>query len=483
MFRTQEQADIQKKPVFGMRAKKLNKQSLGNPEEKEYSSRLASQLIVYYQHALLKATLEAVGGKVIFIPDLAGQTNTPQFSFVRDPVVILTDENLMLCTKDNFDYGAMDILVQGRKMGFTAEKINHAYIEGGNVFYSSKRKVLLHGMHPTGHYLSDYSDYDYKIEPIQTNEALSRKLSSRGIEVVGLALNPFIRSNPRLHNAYYHLDCFMQLLPDGRAVILNSNILSEASQDKMYEIFDEDFIDLAYSGYDPVLFNFISIQINNQTSVLASNLPACIVESLQDLGLIVITSCMLDPTSLTYHKELAEQVAFILQKDGFEKVTADNLITRIPQNINGYPIDDGTVLPPDERDKAYVVSSTGEISSLDMSFSDDFQENGFNYGVGGPHCLTTDLAANSSMLKNQASNLPKELEMVRDLEYKKELLHQLNLGDGAADPLANISIEQKTPSVNSLAKPVNKLNLGLFVKADKIKPIGKSKKSITCSLM
>jgi hypothetical protein len=161
MFRAQEIVDTQKKPVFGMRAKKLNKESLGNPEEKDYPPKLASQLIVYYQHALLKATLEAMGGEVILISDLPGSSNRAQFSFVRDPVVILPDQNLMLCTQDNFDYGAMDILVQGKKLGFTAEKVNSAYIEGGNVFYSSKRKVLLHGMHPTGHYLSDHSDYDH----------------------------------------------------------------------------------------------------------------------------------------------------------------------------------------------------------------------------------------------------------------------------------------------------------------------------------
>jgi hypothetical protein len=279
-----------------------------------------------------------------------------------------------------------------------------------------------------------------------------------------------IKRNPKLRNAYYHLDCFMQLLPDGRVIILNSNILSEASQEKMYEIFGDDFIDLDYSGYDPVLFNFISIQKNNQTYVLASNLPADIVKSLQDLGLIVITSCMLDPTSPTYHKELAEQVALRLQKDGFETATAENLTTGVLKNRNGYPVDDGTALPPDERDKAYFVSSTGESSSLDECFSEDYRQNGFDYGVGGPHCLTTDFGSDNNMLKRQQSDKTNEAEMAKNLEYKNELSHQFNLDDAAV--VKNTS-QTNTP------------NLRLFVPADKknIKVPTQNKKSTTCSVM
>src|SRR6476620_3742813 len=99
MLRLREMLNTQKTPAFGMRTKKLNKESLGNGNDKDYSFRLASQLIVYYQHILLKSTLEALGGKVIAIPDLPDSTKKSNFSFVRDPVVVLPDQNLMLSTQ------------------------------------------------------------------------------------------------------------------------------------------------------------------------------------------------------------------------------------------------------------------------------------------------------------------------------------------------------------------------------------------------
>lgn len=449
----------EKKPVFGMKSKKLNRKVLDNNEtDFPYHARLASQIITSYQHALLQATLRAVGGEVVVIPDTASPEDV-QFDFVRDPVVVLPDQNLMLYTSENIHHGAMDILDEGKKLGYVAEKIEDAYFEGGNIFYSCTKKVLLHGMDPTGYYITPKGNY--KIEPEKTNEALSRKLSLRDISVIGLALHPDIKHSPDLRNKYYHLDCFMQLLPDGRVIILNKDILSQVSQEKMQKIFGNDFIDLGYSAYrtEPILFNFISIQKNDGIYLLASHLPLCIIESLQHLKLKVITSQMLDSTRSTYHKDIAEKVALILQKEGYETVNAENLARCIPKNIRGYAVDDGMILPPDEKDKAYFV----ENISLDVSFIQTYRSYGFDFGDGGPHCLTTDLTPDHTLLK--------QLGLTTGFEYKNEL---------TPDSTKHVHSHEAS-SVDPYAKQANKL--GIFARSKKLKTDVQPQSSYCCVLM
>lgn len=416
LHKQSEQSDFVQKPVFGMREYELSTFELGIDLAREDLARqlaaktdvsledalrslkwrskmdlvsVGYELVKAYKIALLKATLIAAGGEVITIVDSKKERKLTIYPFVRDPVLTLPDQDLMLYTYGNLQYGAKDILQQGEeKMGYQALEVEGSYFEGGNIFYSQKRKLLLHGLNPEGRYHESF-----KPEPSQTNQHLSEKLSPAGISVHGLELNPLLMEykNRRVQAYnYYHLDCFMQLLPDGRMIILNKEILSPSSQEKMKELFGDDFIDLAYPDYlsKPVLFNFIALQKNNQTQVISPVLPEYVKNALQQLQINVITPDSLNSRmSNTFDITFSEQVASVLQKEGYETANAQNLTTHVPKNVNGYGLDNGDRLSSNIRDTALGASG----KPLDEYYATGTPTL-FTKASGGPHCLITDIA-------------------------------------------------------------------------------------------
>lgn len=367
-----------------------------------YDAWLGEELIQSYQHALLQATVMSLGCKVIAVES--------PWKFVRDPVLILPDHRLMIYTPDNEKYAADILLEEGKKLGYQNLKIENAYFEGGNVFYRIKDQAIFHGLNPDGNY---FSDEKYIVPTETTNEALTQALSSRGITVYGLELNPSLMDTEVHYKFYYHLDCFMQF-DKKRIFILNKKILSDASQELMQKKYGKNFIDLGYENFltEPVLFNFVLIRhkIKNKTITyaIAPLLKDEIKIALRKLNIIAITPDMLDARNANYDEWLARKVALQLQKKGYETATATNLATHIPKNIFGYQLANGH-MPPDIRDGArcgmieesrrlFADAKVSNMMSLD-DFYKNHSEINFFIGQGGPHCLTTDI-------KNQKLTLP-----------------------------------------------------------------------------
>lgn len=377
------------KPIFGIKKREITARLIKQESGEIDPNRLFSELVLIYHHAVLKALLTCFGTEVIAIENGKPPKHKNCHIFVRDPVLIFNDLNLMFFTEGNKPFGAMDIVAEGEKRGYKAEEIADAYFEEGNTLYSTTQKVLFHGLQPGGHYF-------LKVNTLQTTQKLKEKLASHGIAVYGLKLNSNLFKNVRgleiVTQHYYHLDCFMQLLPNGRLVILNQKLLSKESIAKLKEIFGKDFVDLAYADYlaKPVLFNFFALQNDNKIIVISPELPASLLKFLRDLDLVVITPNMLDARDPNYDSKLSEKVAKELQKEGYTTASTGNLAIHLPANDNGYPVDDGRSFSPfllnmgDEhgRDKVDKVYCCHKIS--------------FTYGsvAGGPHCVIADILPN-----------------------------------------------------------------------------------------
>lgn len=381
-------------PIFGMKPQTLSAKNLNSPID------LVFQLTEDYHRAILRATIIAAGSEVIDIPDLkeANEDTIKNFKFVRDPVFTLADKRVMLHTEGNQRYGSMNVLAALKeKMCYETIQVKDAYFEGGNIFYCPQKQIVLHGLNPVGHYPNGYDNavnpncLQYKKEPAHTTKQLATTLSPYGISVHGLELNPDLithKDGVVFVRNYYHLDCFMQVLPDGRIVILNKEILSKESQAKMKELFGDDFIDLGYPDYKdkPVLLNFIAIENNNNTTLISPNLPEAVLNGLRKLNLTVVTPYTLDSKKPAYDKEFSARVASVLQKQGYETADATNLATHVPKNENGYISDDGKAIPKEIRDQARGA----DFEPLDEYYS-EWEEISFEQGQGGPHCLVADV--------------------------------------------------------------------------------------------
>lgn len=377
-------------PVFGMRTRVLFS-TLKDPID------VGHALMTDYRRALLKATLIAIGVNIVEINDTT--------LFVRDPAVILHNLNLIIYTKSDLKFGTMSVVHKAQEiMGFQPIEIEDAYFEGGNVLYAPYKAVLLHGINPGGGYKQVQLMKEITLE--MTNARLADKLNQYGIDVVGLALNPKLVGVEQAEDYFYHLDCFMQLLPNGKVLILNKEILSAESQYKMQTLLGDDFIDLAYPDYlsRPCLLNFVSIEKNGKTMVVCPTLPPFVMDALTRCNLSVITPESLDVRSSRYDEDLSSRVVAALHQDGFETMTATNLATHVAKNSRGYLRDDGSIEDAGLRDIA--VSENG--FPIDYSYSNDAIN--FIFGDGGPHCLTSEIIPSSSIAESAKASMTSSTE-------------------------------------------------------------------------
>lgn len=101
---------------------------------------------------------------------------------------------------------------------------------------------------------------------------------------------------------YYHLDCIMQYLPNGKVVVLNMEILDAGSQALLIELMGADnVIDLAYEDYinKPVKLNFVCAYSNQEKDhvVFSPQLPLAVRTRLSKLGLKLITPASFLPSA------------------------------------------------------------------------------------------------------------------------------------------------------------------------------------------
>lgn len=359
-------------PVFGLRRRIID---MGDAHERRT---LEEELTRDYHMALFKATIEAAGAKTMEISDTSLRDRLYEYPYVRDPVVVLHDQQLIITTHDNRIYGSGDIIREVEQAThYKKLVIDKAYFEGGNVFYFPSQKILFHGINPGGHYNESFH------QPIDTNIQLSRALKPYGIRVQGLMVSSDFKR--RLGN-YYHLDCFMQHLPDGRLVILNKKILSKLSQMKLEKIFKEKLIDLAFPEYiaNPVMFNFITIP-KEKSVIIAPTMPRKVIAALTKLHFTVVTPDCLDYRRSRYNMKLAEKVVTFLHKEGYVGATQTNLASHLPINKFGY------LLKNTDR---FFVNFKNFKNGFTQKWVDEYykrQSISFVYGYGGPHCFTLEI--------------------------------------------------------------------------------------------
>ena len=235
-------------------------------------------IIDHFKQYILIATLRVSGFDVLL--------NNSQYKFVRDTGIYLPPLNTYIHGKSNyrskFKNGQESVVSALKNMDPSTSVVNieGAYFEGGNVFCSATQSVLLHGLNPYGHY-KETMNSPFAVDPSRTNELISA--SFPGIEVIGVSLSDKVDIMSRMEK-YYHLDCFMQLLPNDTLVILNKEMISSASLLLLQQKFE--IIDLAYPDYihESCMLNFITIESEDSKKLISGDLPESVVQSLTELG-------------------------------------------------------------------------------------------------------------------------------------------------------------------------------------------------------
>jgi hypothetical protein len=231
--------------------------------------------------------------------------------------------------------------------------IENSYFEGGNLIYLPEHKILLHGDTPDGYYFSpdklsaEEVCYCSPIEPKETTRQLSKQLLPFNIRTYGLETNPIFtvrnattKTLAAYYLRYYHLDCFMHLLPDGRLLILNKKILSDASSNMLKAILGDKLIDLAYEEYleKPVILNLVAVtrQDSPKITLISNRLPEEIIYKLEQLNLTVITPDTLQSSSARYNQEFSYRVKKALEAAGYMLDDKHDLLSSLPIKQAGY---------------------------------------------------------------------------------------------------------------------------------------------------
>ena len=292
----------------------------------------------------------------------------------RDPVVIFPDKKKILCTTSGDEGRAIiqqNIYTEINRRDSDYEVIEtDAYFEGGNVFYLRGNKennmLLLHGNNAEGHYKMSQESYEH--QPNIQTEKLSNSLKDLNIKVLGIDLSSRVLLK-QLFVAYnaYHLDCFMQAMPDGRLLVLNKEIISETSWNNLSNELGEKLVDLKYDDYlsCPVKLNFVTIPTKDTFYVVSGNLPSALFMKLQELGYIPITRELFLPSSVFFHEGLNDALMKNMRAIGFQgNFPAMSLLSENDR--------------PEELVKLLLSSNI---------YDDPFDVDGH----GGLHCLTLDV--------------------------------------------------------------------------------------------
>ena len=317
------------------------------------------------QITLLSAIIESLGEEVLY-----SQT-TDHSIHLRDKGLIIEEHGLAIIPKTIQDTALKSTL---QNQGFKIENTD-THFDGGNfvVFTHGNTTFALHGSHPIGTYLRQkeriidtspivkelsalVESRPIKVDSLELNHKLANirnllakatrgpsgnfkvmalppnlsifddkvqklltevdKDNRNGIRIVGgdtLAVieNKSLPELIALSKYYYHLDCFMQSLPNGKIMILNMDILSPESQDKLIQFIGKDnIIDLKHDYInEPCLLNFITISSKDGSQkILAPKLPDSIKQQIQQLGIEVITPATFDPNHSDYNAALSEKV-------------------------------------------------------------------------------------------------------------------------------------------------------------------------------
>jgi hypothetical protein len=118
------------------------------------------------------------------------------------------------------------------------------------------------------------------------------------VALEGLARDEVPKPASRIGYYYYHLDCYMSVLPDGRLLLKDNAMLSEATRGRLTEVFGEaHIIDLAWE--EDCVFNLLPLTTpKGEGVILGPDLPEAVFLKLpEDLQAQWVSPSTYDRTS------------------------------------------------------------------------------------------------------------------------------------------------------------------------------------------
>ncbi len=332
------------------------------------------QIMDQYGYAILRACFEVLGAEVSWVDfpkeaaldsDINTQMNN---SYLRDRAILFesADGQSHFLTPKRYHEQSQSILSKAQSGSTTAgtgqwqdeaskavpslNLMGRSYFEGGNVFIDGG--TLFHMPSTPGGFYSKNLEFE---------GGLSDQVKPLGLKVVNLNLNlcgfglSDLGKKDIKTRVLYHLDCFMSVLPDGRCVISNLNLLDHDSQEKLRSHFGDRLIDLYLGNRHSVRLNFEDQVLNIQSIVNPKTGEICLVtdqvsddviSKLQEkTGCRVITPKTLDPDSRFYNKSFSQAVHKKLVDYGFDYEHASAIHTgaHSPENdvLHHFPMHKG----------------------------------------------------------------------------------------------------------------------------------------------
>jgi len=323
-----------------------------------------SQIIKQYGYAVLGACFEVLGAEVNWVDIPREGKENPQMNnpHLRDRGILVESAGQScFLTPARYENQSQLILKQAQSESTTAETgqgqdeaskavpslnlMDRSYFEGGNVFIDGG--TLFHMSSTPGGFYSKNRLLE---------GGLSDQVKPLGLKVVDLNLSFFgyelsdLEKKRLKTEVLYHLDCFMSVLPDGRCVISNLQLLDSRSQEELRIHFGSRLIDLGLEDKEDYVLNIQSI-VNPETGeiclVTDQVSDKVILKLNKQTGCRVITPKTLDPDSPFYNKSFSQAVYKKLVVSGFDYEHASAIHTgdRPPENdlLHHFPMHQGVL--------------------------------------------------------------------------------------------------------------------------------------------
>lgn len=261
--------------------------------------------------------------------------------YPRDHLIILSYPKIIICINNEQNKTLVKQIAEKIPKGFKLFPLN-ADLEGGNVVHFTKDDIttLYIGNYP--HVELPHRDaIDAYLEIVERKQTI-RRLDNIEVELLtvncevpqGYSQTDYIKL---IEEHYFHLDCFITIIPDlGKIIILNKQLIDHTSFEMLADDFGENnVIDLNHDFLtNPFSLNMVAIPLTtNEYLLFASTLPDQVAHDLETHGFRVVYNQTFNPNHRAFNAELTEQVTQELQLLGWG-ADKEHLIDGIP-NFNG----------------------------------------------------------------------------------------------------------------------------------------------------
>ncbi|WP_345195800.1 hypothetical protein [Kistimonas scapharcae] len=235
----------------------------------------------YYRDELFKGVLFSLHDNVKLVKPAVNDStvhsidahNVRSEIYIRDPLVFMRCKNHYIALSSAYLKHEIITIFDTVHAIPSCPKIEimeiDSHMDGGNVIYSTMRQLLLHG----NNFAAQFEGGDPRC--IQATRELEIKMQIVGVRVIGIDTN--IRFYKlAIRRTFFHLDCFMHLLPDERLLVMNKKLLTNESFERLKHEWGDDLIDLACPLTDiktiPPM-NLFSFESAEGTIIISNNVP------------------------------------------------------------------------------------------------------------------------------------------------------------------------------------------------------------------